>query len=166
MKVLNFQADVVKRGGTTNLTSQWLYKRLKKLVSPSGFLICETCGINITFDGVTIDHKIPKSLYFLYSGNIQNVENLQLVCQACNAIKGQRPLKEFLDELQQRNATIKLLKQQKHQDVICPEYPDVGVGLRLFGDKSEQNFVTERRKTTQRGRKFNSNQRYPSNHKH
>jgi len=147
-KVQNFTHEVQRKyDSTTNLNFQWLYKRFKKLLDhKTGLIICETCGIYVTFDGITIDHKIPKSLYFLYSGNIHNTENLQLICLACNSLKGQKPLREFLEELSQKNATIEIIrKNNKTRDVVAPRYPNIGIGYRLFGDKSEAKFVSERK---------------------
>jgi 5-methylcytosine-specific restriction endonuclease McrA len=140
-KVKRFQDDIAKRHGKSNITEEWLYNRLKKLLLPGNFIACETCGMPMSWDSLTIDHKVPRSLHINFNGNIHNTDNLNIICPACNSLKGQRALPEFLTLLRARNdEIIKLSQQYKNQPqppVIAPMYPDIGLGQKIFGpDKS------------------------------
>ena len=136
-KIKRFTDDISKRRGRSNITEEWLYNRLKKLLLPGNYIACETCGMWMNFDSITVDHKIPRSMHKQYLGNIHDVDNLNIICPACNSLKGQRTLQEFLEILKQRNdAIIDLRKQYRNSQnppIIAPLYPDVGIGLRLFG---------------------------------
>jgi len=95
----------------------------------------------MSWDAITIDHKVPRSLHKYYNGNIHNVDNLNIICPSCNSLKGQRTLPEFLEILKQRNAEIIKLsepyKNQAQPPIIAPLYPSIGYGLLKFGpDKS------------------------------
>ena len=47
---------------------------------------CFGCIMHFPFRNLTVDHIVPKS-----KGGQDNYENLQLLCGACNSIKGNRP---------------------------------------------------------------------------
>ena len=53
---------------------------------------CNGCHRHYEIKDFTVDHKTPHS-----QGGTDHVENLQLLCQNCNAIKGDRS-QEYLDE--------------------------------------------------------------------
>ena len=52
--------------------------------------LCAGCRILFPFRNLTIDHIIPQS-----RGGTDHLENLQLLCGACNSLKGDRP-QEYL----------------------------------------------------------------------
>ena len=140
-KIKRFSDDISKRRGRSNITEEWLFNRLKKLLLPGDFIACETCGMPMNWDALTIDHKVPRSLHKQYHGNIHDTDNLNIICPACNSLKGQRTLQEFLDILKRRNEEIiELRKQYKNNPqppIIAPLYIDIGLGLKIFGpDKS------------------------------
>ena len=58
--------------------------------------ICE-CEIAFAFRNLTVDHIIPVS-----KGGTDHLENLQLLCSACNALKGSGTQEEFLAKLRER----------------------------------------------------------------
>jgi len=136
-KVKRFKDDIAKRSGTSDITDSWLYERLKGLLQSSGYIACETCGIAMTWDAITIDHKIPRSFNKIYRGNIHSIDNLNIVCPACNSLKGQRTLQEFIQILMARNAEILSLREQYKSStqppIIAPLYPDIGLGQKIFG---------------------------------
>jgi hypothetical protein len=106
------------------------------------------------FEGITIDHKIPRSLHAQYTGNIHETDNLQLVCPACNSMKGQRTLAEFLKELRERNDYILHLSQHTPVgEVISPIYPRIGIGIDYFGDKSAKKYNTRKPKKSPKPQK-------------
>lgn len=104
--------------------------------------MCETCGMSMMFEGITLDHKIPRVLHKYYSGNIHETDNLELICPSCNSLKGQRTLVEFLEELRARNEHILMLSQKNNHknEIISPIYPRIGYGLSMFGDRSAKKF--------------------------
>ena len=48
---------------------------------------CTGCGVHFPFRNLTIDHVLPKA-----KGGTDHIENLQLLCQACNSTKGTRDM--------------------------------------------------------------------------
>mgnify|MGYP001617563028 CR=1 FL=1 len=136
-KAQRFQDDVARIRKKTNLTADWLYYRIKKLLLPGNFIACETCGMATTFEGITIDHKVPRSYHKKYKGNIHDTANLQLVCSSCNSLKATKSLEDFIAFLFKRNEEITEL--QKHSnDIIAPLYPNIGLGLKIFGNTSRK----------------------------
>ena len=141
-KVQRFQDDILRYRLTSNLTPEWLYNRIKRLMIPGNYVSCETCGMAMTFEGITLDHKVPRSLHKNYKGNVHNTDNLELICPTCNSMKGQRTLDEFLEELKTKNECILQLshKHLRKEEIISPLYPKIGLGLELFGDRSAKNY--------------------------
>lgn len=136
-KAQRFQDDVARIRKKTNLTADWLYQRIKKLLLPGNFIACETCGMATTFEGITIDHKVPRSYHKKYKGNIHDTDNLELVCNACNSLKGTKSLEDFIAFLFKRNEDILELQKHSH-DIVAPLYPNIGLGLKIFGNKSRK----------------------------
>lgn len=134
-KAQRFIEDVKRKGKNTDLTPQWIYERMRKLLIPGNYALCETCGIAVTFEGITIDHKVAKADFRKYNGNVHNVENLHLICPSCNSMKGQKGLEEFLKFLEDRNAQIRKLIQSHPHEIIAPLFPEVGLGQKLFATK-------------------------------
>jgi len=93
----------------------------------------------MTFEGITIDHKIPRSSHNSYNGNIHSTDNIELICPTCNSLKGQKTLSEFLKYLRERNAQIKSLIQSNAKGIIAPIFPCIGKGQEIFKDRSERN---------------------------
>ena len=58
--------------------------------------ICAGCRISFPFRNLTIDHKIPVS-----RGGQDNIENLQLLCGACNSLKGSGSQEELMVKLRE-----------------------------------------------------------------
>lgn len=140
-KIKRFTDDISKRNGHSNITEEWLYNRLKQLLLPGNFIACETCGMPMTWDAITIDHRVPRSFHKQYNGNIHNTENLNIICPSCNSLKGQRTLPEFIAILKERNIEIIKISEpyrnQAQPPIIAPMYPDIGLGQKIFGpDKS------------------------------
>jgi site-specific DNA-methyltransferase (adenine-specific) len=58
--------------------------------------VCIGCKIMFPFKNMTIDHIVPQS-----KGGSDHIGNLQLLCNACNSMKGSKSQEEFLAALAQ-----------------------------------------------------------------
>lgn len=166
-KAQRFRDEIERLRGHTNLTPEWLFNRVKRLLLPGNYIACETCGMATTFDGITIDHKVPRSSYLQYEGNIHAVENLELICSTCNSLKGQKTLPDFLDFLRQRNEYILQLRKSvgKTKDIVAPLFPSIGLGEQVFGpDTSIERFRTSKKYTKRANRKPKSKARKHRRH--
>lgn len=56
--------------------------------------VCNGCLVSFPYRNMTIDHKVPQS-----KGGGDNIENLQLLCGACNSTKGKGTQEELLVKL-------------------------------------------------------------------
>ena len=56
---------------------------------------CAGCETTFPFRNFTVDHIVPRS-----RGEHDHIDNLQLLCNACNSQKGSRSQEEFLSRLQ------------------------------------------------------------------
>ena len=60
--------------------------------------VCAGCRLAFPHPNFTVDHKVPKS-----KGGTGHIENLQLLCGACNSIKGNRTHEYLMDKLKKRS---------------------------------------------------------------
>ena len=58
---------------------------------------CNGCGIHFPYRNMTIDHIYPRS-----RGGADTVDNLQLLCHACNSAKGTGTQEELRRKLRER----------------------------------------------------------------
>ncbi|MDE0149146.1 MAG: DNA methyltransferase [Rhodospirillaceae bacterium] len=56
--------------------------------------ICAGCRVLFPFRNMTVDHVVPRA-----KGGQDNFDNLQLLCAACNSMKGARSQEEFVARL-------------------------------------------------------------------
>ena len=85
------RADIPNRSDTGPLPS---YKTHKRALFGRQEGVCAGCEILFPFRNFTIDHIIPRS-----KGGTDHIDNLQLVCGACNSMKGDRTQEEFIARL-------------------------------------------------------------------
>ncbi len=58
---------------------------------------CNGCGYHFQLRNLTIDHKTPRS-----QGGTNDISNLQLLCYACNQLKGDDTMERLIAELRER----------------------------------------------------------------
>lgn len=63
---------------------------------------CEGCRIYFPYPNLTVDHVQPRSL-----GGTHHMSNLQLLCGACNSIKGTGTMADLRARLERRDGTAK-----------------------------------------------------------
>ncbi len=88
---VHHRADIPHRTDLGKLPS---YKTHKHTMYGKQEGICAGCLIMFPFRNMTIDHIIPQS-----KGGSDHLDNLQLLCGACNSMKGTRSQEEFIAQL-------------------------------------------------------------------
>ena len=81
------RADIPRR---TDIEAPIPYRQNKHVLFGHQEGLCGGCKVLFPFRNFTIDHIIPRS-----RGGTDHLENLQLLCGACNSLKGDRP-QEYL----------------------------------------------------------------------
>lgn len=69
-------------------TTRWRYAQHE--LSPTGKLPCHYCGVQLSINHSTVDHKIPKA-----AGGRNWSTNYLIACKTCNGLRGDMPYEEF-----------------------------------------------------------------------
>ena len=88
---IHHRTDIPNRTDLGKLPS---YKTHKHTLYGKQEGICAGCQIMFPFRNMTIDHIVPQS-----KGGSDHLDNLQLLCGACNSMKGTRSQEEFIAQL-------------------------------------------------------------------
>ena len=91
---LNHREDIPRRTDLGKLPS---YKTHKHQLFGKQEGLCAGCRVAFPFRNMTIDHIVPQS-----KGGTDHIDNLQLLCGACNSLKGTRDQAWFLADLKKR----------------------------------------------------------------
>jgi len=91
---LNHREDIPRRTDLGKLPS---YKTHKHQLFGKQEGLCAGCRVAFPFRNMTIDHIVPQS-----KGGTDHIDNLQLLCGACNSLKGNRDQAWFLADLKKR----------------------------------------------------------------
>ena len=91
---LNHRTDVLRRTDLGKLPS---YRTHKHQLFGKQEGRCGGCSVVFPFRNFTIDHVVPQS-----QGGSDHFDNLQLLCGACNSVKGDRPHAALLATLKER----------------------------------------------------------------
>ena len=81
------RTDIPRR---TDIDAPVNYRQNKHVLFGQQEGLCAGCRVMFPFRNFTVDHIIPQS-----RGGTDHLENLQLLCGACNSLKGDRP-QEYL----------------------------------------------------------------------
>ena len=81
-RLVTARADVPRR---TDIETPIDYRKQKHVLFGRQEGLCGGCKIMFPFRNFTIDHVVPRS-----RGGTDHIENLQLLCAACNSLKGDR----------------------------------------------------------------------------
>lgn len=85
---LTHREDIPKRTDVGKLPP---YKTHKHTLFGKQEGVCNGCRITFPFQNFTIDHVVPQS-----KGGTDHIDNLQLLCAACNSKKGNRTQAELI----------------------------------------------------------------------
>ena len=88
------RADIPQRTDLGQLPS---YRTHKHQLFGKQEGVCAGCRVAFPFRNMTIDHIVPQS-----KGGTDHIDNLQLLCGACNSLKGNRDQARFLADLKAR----------------------------------------------------------------
>ena len=87
-RLVTARDDVPRR---TDIDTPIDYRKQKHVLFGRQEGLCGGCKIMFPFRNFTIDHVVPRS-----RGGTDHIDNLQLLCGACNSLKGDRP-QEYLN---------------------------------------------------------------------
>ncbi len=93
-RLVTARTDIPRR---TDIEAPIPYRKQKHVLFGRQEGICNGCKIPFLYPNLTIDHVIPKS-----RGGTDHLENLQLLCGACNSIKGDREMSYLMARLKER----------------------------------------------------------------
>ena len=88
------RVDIPRR---TDIGKQPHYRTQKHTLFGKQEGICNGCQATFPFRNFTVDHIVPSS-----HGGTSHIDNLQLLCGACNSSKGNRPHAELIADLQRQ----------------------------------------------------------------
>ena len=78
----------------TDIDAPIHYRQNKHVLFGQQEGVCNGCKMDFPFKIFDVDHVVPKS-----RGGTDHFENLQLLCSACNRIKGDRPMEYLVAQL-------------------------------------------------------------------
>ncbi len=93
-RLVTARTDIPRR---TDIETPIPYRKQKHVLFGRQEGQCAGCKILFPFPNLTIDHVVPRS-----KGGTDHLENLQLLCAACNSIKGDRDMAYLMARLRAR----------------------------------------------------------------
>ena len=87
------RTDIPRR---TDIEAPIPYRKRKHELFGKQEGLCAGCNVMFPFRNFTIDHVVPQS-----RGGTDHLENLQLLCGACNSLKGDRPQEYLMARLKE-----------------------------------------------------------------
>ena len=93
-RLVTARTDIPRR---TDIEAPIPYRKQKHVLFGRQEGKCAGCKILFPFPNLTIDHVVPRA-----RGGTDHLENLQLLCGACNSIKGDREMAYLIARLKER----------------------------------------------------------------
>ena len=93
-RLVTARTDIPRR---TDIETPIPYRKQKHVLFGRQEGRCGGCKIAFLYPNLTIDHVVPRS-----KGGTDHLENLQLLCGACNSIKGDREMAYLMARLKER----------------------------------------------------------------
>ena len=93
-RLVTARTDIPRR---TDIETPIPYRKQKHVLFGRQEGKCTGCKIAFLYPNLTIDHVVPRS-----RGGTDHLENLQLLCGACNSIKGDREMAYLMARLKER----------------------------------------------------------------
>ena len=87
------RTDIPRR---TDIDAPIPYRQNKHVLFGQQEGLCNGCGVMFPFRNFTLDHMVPQS-----RGGTDHLDNLQLLCGACNSVKGDRPQEHLIARLKE-----------------------------------------------------------------
>ena len=87
------RTDIPRR---TDIEAPIPYRQNKHVLFGQQEGLCNGCKIMFPFRNFTVDHVVPQS-----RGGTDHLDNLQLLCGACNSLKGDRPQEYLIARLKE-----------------------------------------------------------------
>ena len=87
------RTDIPRR---TDIDAPVPYRQNKHVLYGQQEGLCNGCEVMFPFRNFTVDHVIPQS-----RGGTDHLDNLQLLCGACNSVKGDRPQEHLIARLKE-----------------------------------------------------------------
>ena len=87
------RTDIPRR---TDIDDPIHYRKNKHVLFGQQEGLCNGCGVMFPFRNFTVDHMVPQS-----RGGTDHLDNLQLLCGACNSVKGDRPQEHLIARLKE-----------------------------------------------------------------
>ena len=87
------RTDIPRR---TDIDAPIPYRQNKHILFGQQEGLCNGCGVMFPFRNFTVDHMVPQS-----RGGADHLDNLQLLCGACNSVKGDRPQEHLIARLKE-----------------------------------------------------------------
>ena len=87
------RTDIPQR---TDIDAPKNYRQNKHVLFGQQEGLCNGCRVMFPFRNFTVDHMVPQS-----RGGTDHLDNLQLLCGACNSVKGDRPQEHLIARLKE-----------------------------------------------------------------
>ena len=116
-----YREDVPRR---TDLGKIPDYKTQKHTLFGQQEGICAGCLVSFPFRNLAIDHKIARA-----KGGTDHLENLQLLCPACNSKKGNQDPRGISGLTEGRRDKVEECKDEVRREVLCKSVDKRSAGL-------------------------------------